>query len=197
MHKTAASPDQPHKPIQQTHPAITEQHMAKQSPGSPPSLDTPPDTQAPPPNPDLNPDHLWKARAEQAEEEIKQLQLQIQDLQTQLASAHTAIDQIERKGTIDAQLTAANAIDIEIARLLTEAAIADMDQPDIALAVRELKDRKPFLFTAQQPQHHPSASMMPSPQPRPDTQLDDIALRARSSGDRSELLRYLRARRTT
>jgi hypothetical protein len=92
-------------------------------------------------------------------------------------------------------LTAAKAVDLETARLLTEAVIAEMDEPDVVLAVRELCDRKPFLFGAKRHAASGGVAMSPDQVRGGDEELSTIAQRAKSSGDRSELLRYLRARR--
>lgn len=47
---------------------------------------------------------------------------------------------------IDTRLYSAGAIDMETARLLTEAFLGDMDSPDISVAVNTLRNLKPFLF---------------------------------------------------
>jgi hypothetical protein len=125
---------------------------------------------------------IWKARAEDAEEQVEQLSAKVAELETALGKANEMISHVERRGEIDRELTAAKAVDLETARLLTEAVIAEMDQPDVVMAVRELCDRKPFLFGCKR--HGVGGDA-----------LGAMASSARSSGDRGELLRYLRARR--
>lgn len=143
---------------------------------------------------------IWKARAAEAEEKAAALEARVHELEGELASANASIKSVERRGEIDRELTAAKAIDLETARLLTEAAIGEMDSPDVSIAVRELCDRKPFLFACKKHGVHlgysGGASMGPSNGMQGgDDEIELMADRARSSGDRSELLRYLRVRR--
>ncbi len=88
--------------------------------------------------------------------------------------------------------------------MLTEAAIGEMDEPDVVLAVRELKSRKPFLFSGVShgidggAGYGIGSSMSAVAGNGTGTSghgLGQLASSARSSGDRNELLRYLRARR--
>ena len=138
---------------------------------------------------------IWKARAEEAEEQVQELQSKLGELEMALGKAQETILHVERRGEIDRELTAAKAVDLETARLLTEAVIAEMDEPDVVLAVRELCDRKPFLFGAKRHAASGGVAMSPDQGQGGDEELSTIAQRAKSSGDRSELLRYLRARR--
>ncbi len=138
---------------------------------------------------------IWKAKAEEAQGQVAQLEARVAELEGELASANELVRVVERRGEIDRELTAAKAIDLETARLLTEATIAEMDAPDVAVAVRELCDRKPFLFACKKPSMQQGVSMGPASVRREDDELETMASRARSSGDRSELLRYLRVRR--
>tara|TARA_E500000318_G_scaffold96155_1_gene96312 strand:- start:14883 stop:15398 length:516 start_codon:yes stop_codon:yes gene_type:complete len=143
----------------------------------------------------VNEEVIWKARAEEAEEQIEALRLEIAELETALTQARESLVHTERRSEIDRELTAAKAVDLETARLLTEAVIAEMDEPDVATAVRELCDRKPFLFGCGKRPPSAGVSMSPSPRASADETLGAMAHTARNSGDRSELLRYLRARR--
>tara|TARA_R110002073_G_scaffold118918_1_gene258708 strand:+ start:630693 stop:631211 length:519 start_codon:yes stop_codon:yes gene_type:complete len=138
---------------------------------------------------------IWKARAEEAEEKLAVSEAQVQALEMDLASANQAVQMVERRGEIDRELTSAKAIDLETARLLTEAAIDGMDAPDVSVAVRELCDRKPFLFACKRQGSHEGVAMGPVAVRGQDDELETMASSARSSGDRSELLRYLRVRR--
>ena len=138
---------------------------------------------------------IWKAKAEEAQEKVAQLEARVGVLEGELAAANESVSAVERRGQIDLELVAAKAIDLETARLLTEATIAEMDSPDVAVAVRELCDRKPFLFACKKPSAHQGVSMGPASVRREDDELETMASNARSSGDRSELLRYLRVRR--
>lgn len=144
---------------------------------------------------------MWKARAEDAEEKLEVCEAMISELQTELKAANDAVVLTQRRGDIERELTAARAVDLETACLLTEAAIGEMDEPDIAIAVRELKSRKPFLFSCGQHGQHSGGgvygggSAMSAAIGASGDGLNQLASSARSSGDRNELLRYLRARR--
>ncbi|MDF1808918.1 MAG: hypothetical protein P1U42_04405 [Phycisphaerales bacterium] len=138
---------------------------------------------------------IWKSKAEEAEDRVAELEARIVDLERELSSAHESCRSVERRSEIDMELTAARAIDLETARLLTEATIAEMDAPDVSIAVRELCDRKPFLFAGKRQVAREGVSMGPVVSSSGDDELMSMAQRAKSSGDRSELLRYLRVRR--
>lgn len=139
---------------------------------------------------------LWKARAQEAEEKVAHLEARVQELESSLEGANEMVRAVERRGQIDRELTAAKAVDLETARMLTEATIGEMDEPDVAMAVRELCQRKPFLFAGRRSGAGSGSAMSPGPQRASgDDDLDAMARRARSSGDRGELLRYLRVRR--
>ena len=138
---------------------------------------------------------IWKSKAEDAEDRIAELEARVHELEGELEAAHASCKAVERRGQIDMELTAARAIDLETARLLTEATIAEMDEPDVSIAVRELCDRKPFLFAGRQRGMSGGVSMGPALSGSGDDELMSMARQARSSGDRSELLRYLRVRR--
>jgi len=120
------------------------------------------------------------------------------ELERELAQANATIARLERRRQIDQQLERERTIDRGLARLLTEATLETMDEPDARLAVEQLKRTRPYLFEPTGPLA--SAS---SPHPDPDDQSDDpdapaleaAADRAARSGHRRDLLRYLRLRR--
>ena len=146
----------------------------------------------------ISEDVIWKNRAQEAEEKVEGLEARVVELEGELSSANSAVKTVERRGEIDRELVAAKAVDLETARLLTEATIGEMDSPDVAIAVRELCDRKPFLFACKKHGVHGTnagLAMGPAAVRRGDDELETMASSARSSGDRSELLRYLRVRR--
>ncbi len=142
---------------------------------------------------------IWKARAEEAEDQVAKLEARVVELEGEVESAYASIRTVERRGEIDRELTLAKAIDLETARLLTEAAIGEMDSPDVSIAVRELCDRKPFLFACKREggrSGHGGVAMGPKRVGFGGHEdVEGLAEQARSSGDRGELLRYLRVRR--
>jgi hypothetical protein len=131
--------------------------------------------------------------AEAPDTRLAEIQRELDSTQQLLTRAREALDASERRRSIERQLSEEGAIDLETASLLTEAAVAGMEKPDLAKAVRELKTRKPFLFRT-----YPRRSAMSGTpgEPGGDTApLEHAAAAARDSGDRNALLRYLRLRR--
>jgi len=169
--------------------------MAKQGAGDPGGLDGAGEELGGVHEVPISEEVIWKARADEAEEKVAHLEARIDELEGELVSANESVRTVERRGEIDRELTAAKTIDLETARLLTEATIEEMDEPDVSIAVRELCDRKPFLFACKKHGVHRGVSMGPIGVHEGQDKLDSMASSARSSGDRSELLRYLRVRR--
>lgn len=135
----------------------------------------------------------YRKRAQAAEQQLTGLQDQLDQAQQRVELAEQTIQSLERRQRIDALLAEADAIDIDAARLLTEAAVQSMDEPDVAEAVEDLRLHKPYLF-------HPDSSQAEGLALAPQIEgLDDplaqAAEQAQHSGDRRDLLRYLRLRR--
>jgi len=144
---------------------------------------------------DVSEDVIWKSRAIEAEEKLAACEARVGELESELSSANEAVVSTQRRGDIERELTAARAVDLETACLLTEATISEMDDPDVAVAVREIKARKPFLFSYSRQGSSGGAVMSAQLGSGGGNGLGKMASSARSSGDRNELLRYLRARR--
>ena len=134
----------------------------------------------------------WEQRAKAAEASAAQLQGKLEEAATTLAQTREALGASERRREIDLELVRSQAVDVEAARLLTEAAVAQMKEPDVVKAIGELKKRKPFLFRPARPQ---ASAMTASAKPAPSDELTQIAEQARQTGDKRALLQYLRARR--
>lgn len=133
----------------------------------------------------------YRRRAQAAEQKLSAMQGQLDQLQAELTESREALVQAEQRRRIDQLLTEAEAIDLPAARLLTEAAIEQMSDGDVAEAVSDLRRHKPYLF-----RHRGARGGSLSPRPRHGHgQVDEAAAEAASSGDRRDLLRYLRLRR--
>lgn len=135
----------------------------------------------------------YRKRAQAAEQQLTGLQDQLDQAQQRVEQAEQTIQSLERRQRIDALLAEADAIDMDAARLLTEAAVQSMDEPDVTEAVEDLRRHKPYLF-------HPDSSQAEGLALAPQIEgLDDplaqAAEQAQHSGDRRDLLRYLRLRR--
>ncbi len=135
----------------------------------------------------------YRKRAQTAEQQLEALHEELNATQAKLSEADQTIVGLERRQKVDALLTEADAIDLETARLLTEQAVSVMDQADIDLAVRDLRRHKPYLFR-HRPMHGISA-MAPSIDHQGHDPAEQAAEQATKTGDRRDLLRYLRLRR--
>ena len=135
----------------------------------------------------------YRKRAQSAEQQLADLQAELNQTRQRYEQAEQTISSLERRQRIDSLLTEADAIDIEAARLLTEVAVESMQEPDIAEAVEDLRRHKPFLF---QPDSGQVDGLALAPQIEGlDDPLAQAAEQAQHSGDRRDLLRYLRLRR--
>jgi len=131
----------------------------------------------------------------QARTQAQFLEVRVAELQTELAQAREALDAAERRHQVDLLLIEAEAIDLESARLLTELAINQSRSTDLRGAVGDLRRRKPFLFRARHAGVASRASATLGPASPPTDPADEAAQEAASTGDRTALLRYLRAKR--
>lgn len=143
-----------------------------------------------PDRPALHETQRWQALLEEAESEIADLEARVAELEAALADAGSAAGRAERERMLGQELARAGAIDTETAALLLAPAMADQPEADIGALVRDLRERKPFLFAAMRPRAN--ASMGPAV---PVDELGELATDARHTGDRAALLRYLRRRR--
>lgn len=136
----------------------------------------------------------YRKRAQTAEQQLEELRDKVRSVSHELDEANQTISSLERRQQVDALLTDADAIDLEAARLLTEQAVLTMDDPDIELAVDDLRRHKPYLFRRR---HDTSGSAMaPSIHDTGHDPAEQAAEQAAKSGDRRDLLRYLRLRRS-
>jgi hypothetical protein len=115
-------------------------------------------------------------------------------LRRELADAKTAAEKAARRAEIERALTDAGAIDLEITTPLVEEALDGMEEPDVGEAVRGVRNREgvpvPACGRAGREELGDGGGVGSG------VGLEDLAGDARSSGDRSDLLRYLRARRS-
>ncbi|MEM6260572.1 MAG: hypothetical protein AAGI37_20165 [Planctomycetota bacterium] len=177
-----------------TEPPLAREEQALQEE---PAKDNPSDQEPAEPGQDrlvpVNEAIRYRKRAQAAEQQLAGLQARLDEAQQRAEQAEQTITSLERRRQIDALLAEADAIDLDAARLLTEAAVQSMDEPDIAEAVQDLRRHKPFLF------HQDSSSaqgLALAPQTGgQDDPLAQAAEQAQHSGDRRDLLRYLRLRR--
>ena len=138
----------------------------------------------------------YRKRAQTAEQQLEALQFRFASLQQQFDESQQTITALERRQKIDTLLADSDAIDFEAARLLTEVAVGQMDEPDLALAVEDLRRDKPYLFRRRASADAPPASAMGARLDEPPPH-HHAAAHAAATGDRRDLLDYLRLRRAT
>lgn len=136
---------------------------------------------------------------EEREDEIDPLLEELERARARIAELERSLADAERARELEARLREAGAVDLETATTMALAILernereSDGEPVSEADAVGELLRTKPFLFAA--PVGGPGVvgmAGMPSPA------IDDaarLAERARETGDRRLLLRYLRVRR--
>ncbi len=135
----------------------------------------------------------YRKRAQTAEQQLEQLNTELGDLRTKLTEADQVITALERRQQVDALLMEADTVDLEAARLLTEQAVLMMDEPDVTMAVKDLKRHKPYLFRRRT--EAGSSAMAPTIETPGHDPAELAAQDAARTGDRRDLLRYLRVRR--
>ena len=133
----------------------------------------------------------YRKRAQTAEQQLEVIQQELEQMQQSLEASQQTITALERRQRIDQLLNEANPIDLEAARLLTEVTVSQMDKEDVAEAVADLRRHKPYLFRRTQP----TTKTMSARIDDVIDAADDAAEQAARSGDRRDLLHYLRLRR--
>lgn len=140
----------------------------------------------------------YRKRAQAAEQQLHETQQRLQTLQSQLAEAQASASRLERRQRIDALLIDAGAIDLDAARTLAEHALGQSsggdggdNAPDPAAVIAEMQRRRPYLFRRAT---HAGNGLM-SPRLEDASPLEAAAERAAETGDRRDLLAYLRLRR--
>lgn len=136
----------------------------------------------------------YRKRAQAAEQQLGALKAQFDQQASQISEANDTISRLERRQRIDALLNDADAVDLGVARLLTEQAVADMDDADVEEVIDDLRRHKPYLFRQRS---LTSPAMAPRLTESGHDPVDHAAERAVNTGSRRDLLDYLRLRRRT
>ncbi|QDU72804.1 hypothetical protein [Mucisphaera calidilacus] len=125
------------------------------------------------------------------DERVLSLERERDALAERLSASEAAVGRLERRAALDALLADSEVVDLEAARLLTEAAVEQMDEADLAMAVEDLRRHRPYLFRCRGVDEGQGV-MGEEPEGGP----VEAARRARASGHRRDLLAYLRLRRS-
>ncbi len=137
-----------------------------------------------------------RARAALAEEQRAAEARRADELERGLGAARAALEESERRRSLDQALFEHGATDVEVARLLAERAMGG--GADAAAAVREVRRRRPHLFgpTGRDGPVGASPVWEGSEDGAGPEELAGATLRARATGDREAVLRYLRLKRS-
>jgi hypothetical protein len=144
----------------------------------------------------------YRKRAQAAEKTLEDRKHDLAERQKKIAEHEQTIARLQRKTALDHALIEAQAIDMDAARTLADSALAQMTEPDVAKAVHDLRQRRPYLFGSLMRRGKAGAGAMSprgglsSDSPHA-AAVDRAASEAVSTGRRSDLLRYLRLRRRT
>jgi len=136
----------------------------------------------------------YRKRAQSAEQQLENLNGQVRELNHRLDEANQQISGLEHRQRIDALLMEADVIDLDAARLLTERVVVEMEEPDPKQAVEDMRRHKPYLFRRRA--HADPSAMSPSVPSHGQEPAEIAAQEAARTGDRRDLLRYLRLRRS-
>jgi len=136
----------------------------------------------------------WRARALQAEGKLAELEKALADLRATLEQTREALAANERRRGVELAVSAAGAIDVDVAVMMVEAAMKDRGPEELDAVIDEMQRSKPFLFEQRRSATGGAGVMSPETS-RGGEALATLADEARASGDRRALLRYLQARR--
>jgi len=156
----------------------------------------------------------YRKRAQAAEQDVEALRRQLQDVEANLANAKAQAATAERRREIDRALFSAKVIDVDAARVLLESELAqrEADDDDPRAVIEEWRGSKPYLFrdahssSASSSSASSSASargmagamngaVRPQSHSRAGASMRRAAQRAAHSGDRHNVLEYMRLRR--
>lgn len=131
-----------------------------------------------------------------------ELVARVAELEAALERAQRELAHRDRQEALERELTGLGVVDLEIGVALAERILENGDEPDAERAAARLRARKPFLFAergAESPARRASSAMAVGAVGAVGdgryADLEELADGARATGDRRELLRYLRARR--
>lgn len=143
-----------------------------------------------------------RRRREEAERAAEERAERIADLEMELESVRSLLTRAEKRAEIERGATAAGAVDGETALVLIEREAERKPEASVDELVGWLRSRKPFLFQSRRtPGDVASGSrgrsgiLGSSAAGGGREKLEEIAERARVTGDRRQLAHYLAARR--
>lgn len=135
----------------------------------------------------------WQQRAESAETALAQIAAKLADVEQTATDLHSAIESQRLARLVDVSLVRAGASDLDAARDALSLS-ADANASQIEDAITRLRSQRPGLFAAA------GSGVQGELRSRAGgviTEAQQAADAAKSTGDRRQLLRYLRLRRSS
>ena len=137
----------------------------------------------------------YRKRAQTAEQQLGEMHKRVQTMESDLAQARESLQAIQQRQELDALLTGAQAIDLEAGRVLAEDLLARREVADGRAALAQLRRQKPWLFRRQTRQAEAMGMPARSTEDAA-TPSAQAAQQAFASGQRRDLMQYLRLRRS-
>ena len=133
----------------------------------------------------------WRKRALAAEARVEQLEGRITALEGEVAEAAESASAAALGRELDRALIEAGVLDLDAARLLAERGFEGVDPTDLAGVAGALRRERPWLFSSA----GFGSAAMAGETTAGNTALSEAHDTARCSGDRRQVLRYLRVKR--
>ncbi len=149
-----------------------------------------------PSEPEVSDSMSWQERAEAAEQKLAEVAERLGEVEKSATELHTAMESQRSERLLDVLLVRAGVSDLDAARGVALARLEDdrgSGADDVEGVVRRLMADRPGLFGAS---GHGTGGVMRSRAMGALTEAQKAAEEAKSSGDRRQLLRYLRLRRS-
>ncbi len=138
----------------------------------------------------------YRKRAQSAEKKIESLTEQLAQANSQTAELSEQLSDIQTEQKLMRQLTAAGAVDLETAVLITKARMQDQDDADVTDVIEQLKKEKQYLFAGNSPGAAPTKTAGARDRvTNSQTLLERAAKKAATTGNRTDLHEYLKLRR--
>jgi len=135
----------------------------------------------------------WRGRAESAEVRVAELGDRLGAVEAAAEDLRRMVSESERARQVDRELLIAGVVELEAARELVDAQVAE--GATVLEAVSRVRERKPLLFAGRGGGGGVRATTLPAVEGGGDGSIVHVAEAARETGDRRLLLRYLRMRR--
>jgi hypothetical protein len=138
----------------------------------------------------------YRKRAQSAEKKVEALAEELAEAKTQAAKMSEQLKNVQTEQKLMRKLAAAGALDVEAAVLIASARVEDNPEAELDGVIEQLKKEKQYLFT-NTPGTVTAKKTAGAKERMANSQtiLDAAAKRAATTGNRTDLQKYLRMRR--